>query len=294
LATDARKSVHELLRLGWLIRRDVFGATVTLQHPKLRKLIAERLAQPNVEEKLSELRVDIATYVKIVGSMSEYHVFHSYLQIMQSARDEICLPMMVTAPASETVEVLRSRAKAGVRIKILLADPALAAKFRAGNVQAIAIERLLQWRQLFHDCPTVAIRLCRFPEDMELATCFSVDGKLARFDIYDPYGQQSLEGVMLEVGSPRGLTPNFVRIFIRLFDDAWSRSVGVGPLARTIQFVLRSWKLWFAAVALVLAFLPIPLPHWSEILIGVSCGIAAPLILEEGPKVGRLIRRRRA
>jgi hypothetical protein len=97
---------------------------------------------------------------------------------------------------------------------------------------------------------------------------------------------------MLEIASPQGLAPNFVRIFVRLFEDAWSRSVGIGLFARSVHFLLRSWKVWFTIAVLALAFLPVPLPHWSEILIGMSCGIAAPLIVEEGPKFGRILRRR--
>lgn len=200
--------------------------------------------------------------------------------------------MLVTAPYEDTVAVLRNRAQAGVRVRILLAEPALAARMRSANIRSISAERIRGWQRSFRDCPHAAVRLCRSAEDMELATCFSVDGRTVRFDIYDPYGQQSLEGVMLEVASPQGLTPNFVRLFVRLFDDAWARSVGIGFFARAAQLVVRPWKLWFTLLVLALALLPVQLPHWSEILIGVSCGIAAPLIIEEGPKVGRMLRRR--
>ncbi|MET8845750.1 hypothetical protein [Amycolatopsis sp. NPDC004625] len=289
---DARKAIQELRDLNWLAPREVFGKTLTVQAPALRASIANRLGQPDVEDHLSRLRVDLAAYVKVVGSMPENAVFQSYLRLLESAQNEICLPMLVTAPYDDTVEVLRNRARAGVQVKILLAEPALAARIRSANVRSISAERIREWQRSFRDCPHAAVRLCRTAEDMELATCFSVDGRTVRFDVYDPYGQQSLEGVMLEVASPQGLTPNFVRLFVRLFDDAWSRSVSVSPLARAAQFLLRSWKLWFTIVALALAFLPVGIPHWSEILIGVSCGIGAPLIVEEGPKVGRMLRRR--
>ena len=293
-ASAALKAVHELRTLGWLVERDVYGKSLTVQEPALRALIAERLNEPKVEAQLSSLRVDLAAYVTLIGPMPDRAVFDSYLRLLESAQNEICLPMLVTAPYEETVEILRNRAQAGVRVRILLAEPALAAKIRSANVRAISAERIRKWQHGFQDCPHASVRLCRSAEDMELATCFSVDGRIVRFDVYDPYGQQSLEGVMLEVASPQGLTPNFVRLFVRLFDDAWSRSTGIGPLARMLQFLTRSWKLWLALLALILAFLPVRVPHWSEILIGISCGIAAPLIVEEAPKVGRELRHRKA
>jgi hypothetical protein len=291
-AVDARKAIQDLRALGWLIQREVYGKKLIIQEPALRTSIAKRLRQPEVEKQLSKLRVDLAAYVEVVGSMPENAVFHSYLRLLESAQNEICLPMLVTAPYEDTVEVLRNRAQAGVRVRILLAEPALAARMRSANVRSISAERIRLWQQNFRDCPHASVRLCRTAEDMELATCFSVDGRTVRFDIYDPYGQQSLEGVMLEVASPQGLTPNFVRIFVRLFDDAWSRSVGIGSVARAARLLVRPWKLWFTIIVLALALLPVQLPHWSEILIGVSCGIAAPLIIEDGPKVGKMLRRR--
>jgi len=191
------------------------------------------------------------------------------------------------------VRILRERAEAGVRIRILLAAPEIVAKWRGEPMREKAIERVQQWRALFRDRRSVTIRMCRTEADMELATCVSVDGILVRLDIYDPYQQRSLSGVMIEVASPTGLTPNVVRIFGRLFNTAWDRSSRFGRLARTTSFLGRWWKVWLAVMTLAAAFLPISVPHWSEILIGISCGVGAPVIIDELPNTYRMIRKRR-
>jgi hypothetical protein len=192
--------------------------------------------------------------------------------------------MLVTAPYDVIVGILRERAEAGVQVRILLAAPELVAKWRGQPMREKAVERIRQWQSRFRDRRSVTIRMCRTEADMELATCVSVDGGLVRLDICDPYRQRSLDGVMIEVESPAGYTPNVVRIFGRLFETAWQRSLRFGRLARTANFLGRWWKAWTAVLILAAAFLPISVPHWSEILIGVSCGVGAPVIIEDLPE----------
>ncbi|GAB3725823.1 hypothetical protein GCM10027598_43950 [Amycolatopsis oliviviridis] len=289
--TEARLAIRDLLHREWLTQAVIHGTTMTGRVPHLAYLIAAHLGDQGVADRLLAIRVTLEPYIKILGPMENSSVFHSYLDLLRSAQGEICLPMLVTPPYEETVRALHERAEAGVKVRILLAAPTLAAKWRNETMRSIYNERITAWIREFHNSPTVEIRLSRTPEDMELATCFSVDGEIVRFDIYDPYRQRSLEGVMIEVASPQGMLPNFVRIFRRLFEEAWSNSVHVSPLARFLWLLRKQWKTWLAILFLVLAFIPAPVPHWSEILIGISCGIVAPLLIEEIPRMTRTIRK---
>jgi len=290
---EARLAIQDLLHRKWLTQTVIHGVAVTGRVPHLAHLIATHLGDQSVADRLLAIRVTLEPYIKVLGPMENSSVFHSYLDLLRSARSEICLPMLVTPPYEETVRALRERAEAGVRIRILLAAPTLAVKWRSETMRSISTERITAWVREFRNYPTVEIRLSRTAEDMELATCFSVDGEIVRFDIYDPYRQRSLEGVMIEVAAPQGMLPNFVRIFLRLFEEAWANSAHVSLTARLLWFLRKQWKAWLAIVLLLCAFIPAPIPHWSEILIGISCGIVAPLLIEGIPRMKKVIRKRR-
>ncbi|KFZ78782.1 hypothetical protein ED92_30570 [Amycolatopsis sp. MJM2582] len=288
---EARLAIQDLLHRKWLTQTVIHGVAVTGRVSHLAQLIATHLGDQSVADRLLAIRVTLEPYIKVLGPMENSSIFHSYLDLLRSARSEICLPMLVTPPYEETVRALRERAEAGVRIRILLAAPTLAVKWRSETMRSISRERITAWVREFRNHPTVEIRLSRTAEDMELATCFSVDGEIVRFDIYDPYRQRSLEGVMIEVAAPQGMLPNFVRIFLRLFEEAWSNSAHVSLPARLLWSLRKQWKAWLAVTFLLCAFIPAPIPHWSEILIGISCGIVAPLLVEGIPRMKKLVRK---
>lgn len=288
---EARLAIQDLLHRKWLTQTVIHGVAVTGRVSHLAQLIATHLGDQSVADRLLAIRVTLEPYIKVLGPMENSSIFHSYLDLLRSARSEICLPMLVTPPYDETVRALRERAEAGVRIRILLAAPTLAVKWRSETMRSISRERITAWVREFHNHPTVEIRLSRTAEDMELATCFSVDGEIVRFDIYDPYRQRSLEGVMIEVAAPQGMLPNFVRIFLRLFEEAWSNSAQVSLPARFLWSLRKQWKAWLAVTFLFCAFIPASIPHWSEILIGISCGIVAPLLVEGIPRMKKVVRK---
>lgn len=288
---DARLAVQELLRQGWLVQTESYNATLTHQAPNLRELIAEELKDPAIAQRLLALRANLEPNVRVLGAMNDAFVYQSFMELLSSAQEEIRLPMLATKPYDETVRILRERADAGVHVKILLGVPALVAKWRGEPMRPIAAQRIEEWVHNFEDRKTVEIRLSRTEEDMELATCVYVDGNVVRFDIYDPRTQRSLEGVMIEVVSPQGIIPNLVSIFKRLFDDAWSRAIGVRRAATLVILLRRWWKLLIALAILALAFLPVSIPHWSEVLIGLSCGIVTPIFIEGVPKLYRVVKR---
>lgn len=285
--------MQDLLIKGWIQRTVSYETTLTHQAPNLRELIAAELGDERISAQLLTLRANLEPLVQVLGAMKDEHVYHTFMDLLRSAQQEICLPMLATTPYDETVRILRERADAGVRVRILLAVPSLVAKWRGEPMRSIAAERIRQWVDHFSDRKSVEVRLSSSPEDMELATCVSVDG-CVRFDIYDPYNQRSLEGVMVEVVSPQGIAPNLVRLFQRMFDDAWGRSVSHRRFAVTWRFLKRWWKLWLTLAVIAAAFLPVDVEHWAEILISIGCGIGAPFILEEAPKAYRTVQKWRA
>lgn len=288
---DVRRGINELKTKQWLAQTSSYGSTLTHQAPELRELIADTLKNPLLVEKLKIMRANLEPTVRVLGAMKDECVYHTFMDLLRSAEREICLPMLATPPYDETVRILRERAEAGVKVRILLAVPSLVAKWRGEPMRRKAVERIHQWRELFADRESVSIRLCRVAEDMELATCMSMDGVVVRLDIYDPYAQRSLEGVMLEIISPPGLSPNLVRIFQNLFNTAWDRAIQIGRTARLASYLGRSWKVLLALATLGLSFIPVNVPNWPEILIGISCGIGAPIIIEGLPETYKAVQK---
>jgi hypothetical protein len=127
---------------------------------------------------------------------------------------------------------------------------------------------------------------------MALATSVAIDENIVRLDVYDPQVQRSLEGVMIEIASPQGLQLNLNRIFHRLFEEAWSRSLPLGKLASLRYSLRRWWKVWLGSIFTALAFLPVPAQNWAEIMIGIGGGILATTLIEEGPNAWNWIRGR--
>lgn len=291
---DTRRAIQELLSKKWIEQTDSDGKILTHQAPNLRDLIALAVGGPNVAKQLSAMRANLEPLVRVLGAMNDKRVYLTFMKLLSSAQQEICLPMLVTPPYEETVKILRERADAGVRVRILLGVPSLVAKWRGETMRSVAEERIRQWVNYFQDRKTVEVRLCGVPEYMEVATCVSVDRSVVRFDIYDPYHQRSLEGVLVEVLSPQGIMPNLVRLFQRVFEDAWSRSIGTRRYSRIYYPLRRWWKLWLTIGVILAAFLPVNVAHWSEIVIGIGCGIGAPFVLEEVPKAYRVVQGWRA
>jgi hypothetical protein len=224
--------------------------------------------------------------------MSDERVYVTFMDLLRNAQREICLPMLATTPYLETVTILRDRARAGIRVRILLGAPSLVARWRGESMRSIAEQRILEWKREFAELATVQIRISRIARDMEIATCALVDGCVARLDIYDPYTQRSLEGVMVELVSPPGRSLNIVKLFQRAFDSAWGRSYTTGRWAKPRWVLQRWWKVWLGTVILAIGLIPIPLQYWSLVMTGIGVGVLAPTIVEEGPGLWAVITRR--
>jgi hypothetical protein len=288
----ARRAVSSLKKTGWIISVMSYGVKLVQQAPDLRTLIADRIGAPAAADRLLEMRASLEPFVNVVGPMSDERVYVTFMDLLRNAQREICLPMLATTPYLETVTILRDRATAGIRVRIILGAPSLVARWRGESMRSIAQQRILEWKREFSEFASVQIRISRIARDMEIATCALVDGRVARLDIYDPYTQRSLEGVMVELISPPGRSLNIVNLFQRAFDSAWGRSYTTGRWAK-LQWVLqRWWKVWLGVVILAIGLIPIPLQYWSIIMTGIGVGVLAPTIVDEGPGLWAIITRR--
>lgn len=288
----AKRAVLNLKKRGWITSIMSYGVKLAQQSPELRTLIAKKIGDPTVADRLLELRASLEPFITVVGPMSDERVYVTFMDLLRNAQREICLPMLATTPYHETVTILRDRARAGVRVRILLGAPSLVARWRGEPMKSIAVKRISDWKHELSGLPSVRIRISHSAHAMEIASCALVDSYVARLDIYDPYTQRSLEGVMVELVSPPGMSLNIVKLFQRAFDSAWTRSYTVGRWAKLRWVLQRWWKVWLGIAALAAGFISIPLPDWSQVLTGISVGVLAPTIVEEGPGLWAFITRR--
>jgi hypothetical protein len=284
-SSTARRAIRDLLKRQWLETSISYALELTHQAPDLREKIENLLARPGVAHELLRMRASLEPFVRIVGPMKDEIVYSSFLELLTSAQKRICLPMLATTPYDETVKILKERAEAGVQIQLLLGSPSLVARWRGETMRKIAFERIERWQVLFRSYDNVDIRVSHHAKDMAIASSVGIDNIIARYDVYDPYSQRSLEGVMIEASSPQGMSLNIVRIFYDMFDDSWRRAQVAGHLSRIRWMLRRWWKIEFGAIVLLLAFFRIPVDHWLDIMIALGAGILAPSIVDEVPRL---------
>lgn len=285
----AEQAIAELKRIGWLAESESYGQYLVHQAPDLRDKLAEKLQDSSLPQRLSEMRSTLEENVRIVGPMKERYVYESFLDLLREAQREICLPMLATSPRLSSVPILQERARRGVHLRVLLGSPEVVAKLRGEPMRAMARDAISGWLENARGIPSMEIRIAHFAEDMLIATCMTIDSCVLRFDIYDPLNQRSLEGVMLHVESPSGLTLNMVSLFQQFFDGAWRRAEHTGRFGKLKWWFSTGWQWWlflgFSALAIV--FYP---DVWSGIFGSAAATFLVNALVTSGPKIRSLIR----
>jgi hypothetical protein len=224
--------------------------------------------------------------------LAEKGAHTTYIEHLRQAHTEIFLLMLVTSPAQTSLPILRERARAGVRIKLLLGDPELAAKLRGGVTKPFAQQQIDTWVSELGGNPSVEIRISDELEDLWLATSMIVDDHIVRIGVYDPDEQESRQGTLVHLESPQGLDLNLIRVCRRVFAEAWDRAIPAGRRKPSWWGWKRGWKVWTALLFTGAAFLPVPGDPLTELFIGVASGLLGTALVESKALPGRLLRRR--
>lgn len=251
---DSAKSREYLgaLRLrGWIVESESYGKVLVAPAEKLASLIANYTGTPSYEQMMTDEKIRNIDSIEVLGPVTE--TYHSFLGLLESAQKEICLPMLSTSPSSQAVGILSERAKAGVKVRILIAHPSLTVKLRGPSQQRLAQEAMAGWIRHAKE-HSFAVRVIHAAEDAILSTCLLIDRRVVRFDVYDVHKTRSLQGIILQVRSPDGFSYNFVEATQTLFDQIWNRAQSPAFGARFGAFVTGNWRWLMAAVFLGLTF----------------------------------------
>jgi hypothetical protein len=251
-AIDA--GVNELLSIGWLAESESYGLRLTHQSPHLREFVEAKLGWPGLAREMQEMRSYLQPGIKVVGPMNDISTYQTYLDLLQGAQSEICLPMLATTPNLSSVRIIRERALSGVKVRILLGSRKLTARLRGTTMARTAADSIHGWHRNAEGCRKIDIRVSKSAMDMEIASCMLIDGRLLRFDIYDPARQRSLEGVMVEVSAPTGLDTNLISVFKREFERGWSNARPLSVLGALGWYLRSGWRWFCFASFLIIVF----------------------------------------
>ncbi len=173
----------------------------------------------------SDLTVDPPASIRLLGPMTSKDAYGTFLDLLRHARTEICLPMLATPAYPVTAAILQERTRRNVHVRLLLASPDVAAKVRGGAIVEKARKAITEWKDVAQSHLKIEVRICHYVDDMcYLATPWTLDRHLLRYDIYDPKQQLSLTGYMIEFESRSGLDLNIVNWFQSRFYEAWKKA----------------------------------------------------------------------
>lgn len=221
--------------------------------------------------------------VRVLGHMGDRHVYSTFGPRLAQAQSEILLPMFNTTSSLQQVELLKARADAGVKIRILYATPGLAASARGNAARATTKSRIKDWKKNISGRSNFQFRVTKHAEDLMLASSMCIDGRLLRLDSYDHTSQRSTQGVMLEFDSSTPL--NITTLFTRHFEDAWRRARPIGFFG-TLVWSVRSGWIYAVLVGLVVMAVLVHKRHptLAAALIGVDLGYLTNKI-DEIPRI---------
>ena len=263
----AAQAIRELEKMNWLVESDSYGVRLLHIAPDLRDKIAARLNDPELSRRLSEMRSYLLPNMTIAGAMNDVSVYQTYLDIIRGAQEEICLPMLATSPNLTSVPLLQERASKGVKVRILLGSPKLTGKLRGATMVGASNDAVHGWIRNAENHPKMHVRVSDSAEAMQIASCMLVDSRLLRFDVYDPWNQRSLEGIMVEIKSPPTLDLNIIRIFRSHFELGWRDAKFPSAFGTMYSYLRRWWQWYFFGIFTLLGFLAFKTArsNWAEI-----------------------------
>jgi hypothetical protein len=275
-ATDT--AMRELFARGWLQEAAESELSMVRATPRLESGIRGAVTKGELAASLSSLRPQPHHRLAVVGALTDDHVYHSLLRELEEAQREILLWMLATSPQISAVPVLQDRARAGVKVRLLLGSEQAVASLRGGSSAAMARTAIEGWKANTKGFEHMDLRLSDAPEDAYLAGSMLIDDTLLRIDVYDPLHERGMDGVMLEARSPTTLDLNLVWLYRESFEAAWNRGLRPSRWGRFTRRLQRPWRFWLAGTSTGLAFAPFG-SAWRQIMYGVAAtGLSLGLI----------------
>jgi hypothetical protein len=267
--------------------------TVWKAAPDLQAKLEAYIHNPGLISHLAQSRPNtnaLPANIRLIGPTSNQYSYGTFLDLLRHAQSEICLPMLITPPYHDTVSILQTRASHGVHVRILLASPQVAAKLRGKTFANKAERAIKEWKKIVQDYPHMEIRVSHRIEDMaHLATSWTLDRKLLRYDCYAPYHQRSLAGYLIEFDSRTEPELNIIHMFQACFDEAWKQAQSTSRLSGIWWKTRQNWQ-WGAGLATVLIAIPLGTSIWGGIAVSIAATFWFNALISSWAMIRQLIR----
>jgi hypothetical protein len=122
-----------------------------------------------------------------------------------------------------------------------------------------------------------------------MATSWTLDRSILRYDFYDPKNQRSLAGYMIEFDSHTGANLNIVSLFQARFDEAWNHAQPLNMLGIWWR-LKKNWQ-WGAFVLTALIAIPFGASIWGGIVGSVSATFLFNAIVSSSSMIKSTIRK---
>jgi hypothetical protein len=286
--------IHKLQNTGWLITSTSYNRKIIKAAPDLEQKIADSIQDPSALQRLMQSSAramqTLPPNIKVLGQMRQESVFGTFLDLLNNAHSEICLPMLLTPPYDSTVTILQERAHKGVHVRILLASPKVAKHIRGEVVGDKAQKIIKDWKNAAHGYAKMEIRITHRIEDMcHMATSWTLDRRLLRYDLYFPWQEGSLDGYMMEFDSRTGSELNIVSLFQACFDEAWNQAQPLN-IWGIWWWLRKNWQ-WGAFFITALIAISFGTSIWRDIIGSVSATFLFNALVSSLPTIKTAIRK---
>lgn len=285
-----QQAIHHLIARQWLVKDTSFGLTVTKAAPDLQTKLERYVHNPGLISHLAQPSNTLPINIRLIGPTSNQNSYGTFLDLLRHAQSEICLPMLITPPYQETVSILQERAFHRVHVRILLASPKVAVEIRGKTFASKAERAIKEWKKVAQGHPNMEIKVSHRIEDMlHLATSWTRDRKLLRYDFYAPYHQRSLAGYLIEFDSRTEPELNIIYMFQTCFDDAWKQAQPTTRLIGIWWKIKQNWQ-WGAGLVAALIAIPFGASIWGGIIASIAATFCFNALVSSWDMIRQLIR----
>jgi hypothetical protein len=291
--TETDSAVGALLASGWLVETSASGLTLCTAAPDIARRVAEYVDDPTIAERLLNARVLQDPSITLLGPINGEETRLAFLRALRGAQRDIRLPFLATPATLEPVSELESRARQGVRLRILLASPDVVSRIRGDSQRKRAHDSVRGWTDLTRDWPNTEVRVTKAPIDVLMSASCSFDETRAQLAVYDIWRQRSQESTLVEVYQI-GSKLNLVQLFNQHFDTAWNRARPTSGRTRYLWWFSRlGWELvLFVSIACTALFL-VRLPVLGNIAGGVAATALVTVMARYRDVAARILQRLR-
>lgn len=281
--------VDGLLREGLLVAVIHGGQSVIKAVLDLETLL-QASGHVTAAQLVASIRPRTLKRFESIGAMTAPEVIAGLDGAIRGARRTIRLVFLTSDANLEALAALEQRARAGVRVQVLLGSPTVVAQLRGASQEARAKRAIESWKAKTRGWPNVEIRVAHYAESLDCPSSFCRDSELLRLDVHEPLAERSLEGEMLVAYRNAG---NLIRLYERYFDRAWTDAEPIN-LIRRFGWQVKRTRWTVAATLLIPTSLVVSETGPHDLLAGAAIAALVAALDENHARAAELWRRVRA